>query len=347
MVTGLRAVIAGFAIVIALMAGLTVVDALYTVGTDRGQGSNTTNGVGIVGGSASFTADTVDSVYRARTSLNDSVNLSGAPDSNVTIDSDADLGHDLSVCTYGVASSDTVTNDRTQILLATQAAVLQYNGTTDEWQGYYYNTSSRNSFRASVTAASPNSPTLVCLNHGQQNLNVSANTTRGTNVTTGTSNIAAYPTGGNWNGTVEETRLYDYPLNTSQRADWVAEPVLAVNGEAPATRVTYDTTGTTADTFGVYFASGSATASNASLVTGRRGPAITEGTDYSISGSTISIGASNTLNQTGEVLYVTFLPLSGTMLQNVVQGFGSFSGLAALVPLLLIATVIIARLRSA
>lgn len=295
-----------------LLVGAIIVSIFITGGFSGGTTGAGTADLGILGGSQSIQTDygeSVESIDRVRASLNDSVALTGAPDSNVTIDSSADLGHDFSACTWGTLNSSVVTADEDGLLLATQSAVVWYNGTSDTWDGYYYNTSSRNSFRASVAAPSPDTPTLVCLNHGTQTLNVSANTTVGSDVATGSSNTATYPANvSGWHGTVEETRLYGSgPLNTSQRTEWVGEPALAVAGPAPSTRVTYDTRSTSIpSSFDVYFATGSASVSNASLATGQTAPAIAAGTDYSTSGDTVSILGGGQLDADGEVLYVDY-----------------------------------------
>lgn len=272
-----------------------------------GAGGNVTTSEDIVGGSDQF-GDSVDSVNFVRSSLNDSVRLTGAPDSNVTIDSDADLGNDLSACTWGALDSSVVTANDDGLLLATQQAVLWYNGTDDVYRGYYYNTSSRNSYVANVSASTPSSSTLVCLNHASQSLNISANTTTGTAVATGSSNSADYPANvSNWNGTVDETRLFATPLNGSQRSEWVATPGLAVNGSAPSTRVTYDVYGSSyGSTVPVYFSSGSASLGNATRATGFTAPSVTEGTDYALSGDTVTVLDGGVLEQDGEVLYIGY-----------------------------------------
>lgn len=262
--------------------------------------------VDIVGGSETISTGgaTLENVSRVRTSLNDSVQLTGAPDSNVTLDTGAALDDTWSVCTYASADSSVVTGDETRLAITSQAASLQYNGSTDEWQGHYLNTTSLDSYRASVAATSPTTPTLVCLNHDGSSLNVSANTTTGGSVATGSANDAPLLNGSSWAGSLEETRRYETPLNGSQRTEWVADPVLAVAGPAPADRVTYDTrAGSAPASFDVYFASGSATAANATLATGRAGPSVTDGVDYSISGDTISV-LGGQLDPSGEVLYL-------------------------------------------
>jgi hypothetical protein len=260
---------------------------------------------GITGASTSLGGN-VGSVNTVQSSLDEAVRLTGANDSNVTIDGDADLGHDLSACSWGTLDSDVVTNNENALLLATQEAITWYNGTSDTWEGYYYNTSSRDSFRASVSAPSPTTWTLVCLNHANQSLNLSANTTTGSSVATGSSNIADYPENvSNYNGSVEETRLFDEPLNGSRRTEWVAEPGLATTGPAPAARVTYDNFGS-GTSYTTFFASGTATATNATVVTGFGAPTVAGGTDYSISGGTLSILGGGVLEADGEVLYVGF-----------------------------------------
>jgi hypothetical protein len=265
--------------------------------------------VGILGGSQQFGAG-VESVSRVRTSLNQSAQLTGADDSNVTVEASFDLGQDFSVCTFAEADASVVANNETRLLMATEEAILWYNGSDDAWHGYFYNVSSRNSYRATVTAASPTSPTLVCLNHGGTSLNVSANNTVGNDTTTTASNIADYPENvSNWHGAVEETRLYGSgPLNTSERTEWLADPVLAIEGRTPEARVTYDTFATSAPSaFETYFTSGDAAANNVTLGVGRRGPVVTEGTDYDLAGETVQVLSGGVLDENGEVLYIGYV----------------------------------------
>lgn len=340
-----------------LLIGVVLLGTVFGFGTTTlgtAPTGNQTDAVAVSSGSGTIEAGSqvsVEEVFAVKTSLNDSVRLTGANDSNVSIDSSADLGHDFSVCTWATADSSVVSNNETRLLLGLQEAILWYNGTDDVWRGYYYNTSSRNSFRTNVSAPSPGTPTLVCLNHGGQTLNVTANTSIGANVTTGSSNTAAYPANvSNWNGTVEETRLYGAgPLNDTQRTEWVGEPVLALQGASPSTRVTYDTrAGTLPSSFEVFFASGSATPSNATLATGQSGPGIAEGSDYSVSGGTISILAGGALDTDGEVLYTEFGSVasdwSGT-LTSMSRQFQDVFTLMNLIPFLLVAFLVIAMLR--
>lgn len=345
MVRALQAVVVSAAIVIAFMTGVVVLDTIAdSAGTSTG--GNTTEIIGVTGGSASFSSNPVTTFQFAKTSLNESVALSGASGSNVTIDAGADVGTDFSACTWGELDSSVVSNNNDAILLTTQDGVLWYNGTADQWQGYYYNVSSRNSYTTAVTATNPTTPTLVCLNAVGSYVNVTANTTAGPNTVTTADNIADYPANvSNWDGTVDETRVFDEPLNGTQRADWVSEPVLAVDGEAPAYRVTFDNFGSSM-VYDTYFASGSATANGASVGTGLTGPAITEGTDFSVSGTTLSIlSGSTVLDPTGEVLYLAFVSEGSAAFGHIVSAWASLGSMAALIPLLLITVAIITILR--
>lgn len=345
---GFSEVAGGIVAVALIVLVLTIVvgPVASSLGVSTSDGGNQTTSEDIVGGSETFGSDVVG-INFVKADLNGSVRLTGANDSNVTIESDANLGHDLSACTWGELDSSVVSNNEDALLLATQEAITWYNGTADEWRGYYYNTSSRNSFRASVNATDPTNATLVCLNHANQSLNVSENTTTGSSVATGSSNVADYPDNvTNWNGTVEETRLFATPLNGSQRTEWVGEPGLAVQGPAPATRVTYDTFADGKTNYVTYFASGSATASNATQVGGFDAPAPTDGVDYSISGGTITLLDGGQFEADGEVVYISYTaealtgPMSGALsalfnmgeaaLVLVVMGIFALAGFAVL-----------------
>lgn len=346
-VVGIMALLLIGVVLLGMVAGM----APSFVGGAVGPGSQTDD-VPVLSGTGTIQTGqgvSVDNVTSVLTSLDDAVELTGTAGSNVTIDSNADLGSEFSVCTYAQADASVVSNDETRILLATESAVLQYNGTDNEWQGYYYNVSSRNSYRTAVAASSPSTPTLVCLNAAGSYINVTANTTSGPNTVTTASNIAAYPQGDNWDGTVEETRLYGTPLTSAQRSEWVNDPVLALDGITPAARVTYDTRASSIpSTFPAYFGDGTATPSNAALATGRGGPSVTEGADYSVSGDAISVLGGGTLDENGEVLYVEYDPLSSgwaATLTSASQQFQSTFSLLNLIPFLLVAFLVIAMMR--
>ena len=159
MVRALQAVIISATIVIAFMFGAIFLDTVSeTAGTGTSAGGNTTEIVGVEGGSASFSSNPVTSFQFAKTSLNESVELTGSPGSNVTINAGSDVGTDFSACTWGELDSTVVSNNENATLLTTESAVLWYNGSDDTWNGYYYNVSSRNSYTTSASATSPTTP---------------------------------------------------------------------------------------------------------------------------------------------------------------------------------------------
>ena len=351
MVKPVKALIASFVIVIAAMLMFTVVGALFDASdASLGDGASTAS-VGINDTTATFDSGTVTGVDRVRTSLNDSLALDGTANSELAMDTDANLEDSFSVCTYAEADSSVVSNNEARLLLSTQQAQLQYNGTDDVWQGRYTNVSNGSAWHANVSATSPSTPTLVCLNRHSGAFNISANTTTGADVATTGTTSAALLNGSNWNGNVDETRMYETVLNGSQRTDYVAEPVLAVDGGAPAARVTYDQFNTDLSDIEVYFSDTSASATSASVAGGRAGPAISDGVDYEINGGDITVlSGSSTLDTQGEVLYINYgagADETGELWQPLFSGIESFSGIVALVPLILITVAIISLLKRA
>jgi hypothetical protein len=183
----------------------------------------------------------------------------------------------------------------------------------------------------SVSEANATKLLPVCVVHENQQLQVHTNVSSGTAVATGTSN-AAYPgSTSDWNGTIEETRGYDYAVNASQRSEYHSDPTLAVTGPAPQWRLTYDTRGSLGGTLPVHFASGDATVTNATLVSGFSDPGINAGSDYKLAGDSIEI-LNGQLDANGEVLFIEF-NLEGVPLGLLGVGIALFALAVFYIPL--------------
>lgn len=315
---------------IALLLVMVMVSAVYGAVTDTGT-SNESEDLAVTGGSEQLSiklGQSVKSHNGVRTSLNDQARLRGS--GQIDVSTNASVGGDeWSVCTWSAAAPSVVDNDEARSIIGYETRTIYYDGTTDEYVGYYYDESDRQEYEVRIGAGAEQANQLICLQQDGGTLTLSRNTTT-TSQALSTAQTTAAPPSASWNGTVEETRIYDYPLNASQRAEWVGEPVLAVNGSAPSVRLTYDVR--PGDTPKTYFAPGSVTLTgDATLTSGFSGPSISRGTDYQwggIDGATITILSGGKLDQNGEVLYHSYsLSQYGGLINRVMAIGGAALGL--------------------
>jgi len=283
-------VIAAVALVmftVVLLVGVSLVDGVVSgIGGQAGPVNTSASPDPVTGQAVSFEDTsgeaTVTQVYDVVDSRGYAVALTGASDSYVQTDSDVTLTSDAtwSVSTY--AAVDATATGTTMTALSVDGRILlQYNGTAGSWAAWYYNESSRNSYRVSVTAPDPTNLTRIEARHNGSALTIYRNTTQGTTATTGTSNTAdAWPDATNWDGRLDETRTFDDPLPSSERASLVTNPVGPAPGTNRTARLMYDQGGGT--TTPIYFAGADATLSNASWVGGLPGASLTEGADYEL-----------------------------------------------------------------
>lgn len=257
----------------------------------------------------------IDEVSSVKSTLGDQIRLSGADDSQTELQSNIEVSDEWSVCTFATADSELVSKNESRTIVSMSVnddedVVLYYNGTSDAYEAWYYNVSSRNSYEANISAPSPSQRTLVCaLRSGDQLEVARGNTTGDATPTTGT-NTAPSPPSSNWDGYLEETRVYPSRLNNSQRAEWTDSPVLAVSGAFPEVRVTYDVRSRSVSSVPAYFSSGEMGLSNASLVDGATGPDLEEGVDYQVDGDEI-VALDGHLSGNGDVVYAAYAFDSG------------------------------------
>lgn len=271
-------------------------------------------------------AGTIESQYdgdisnvTVESTTGDAVSLDGSGNAGVNANLDVSLGDSWSACTYAAVDPGAENETRSVLALDTDRyeIVLTHNGSTQQWEAWYWDAATTQSHAAAVAAPDPTNRTLVCAtrNASAETLTVSRNTTVGAQTNTATGGFADRANATAWDGWLEETRLYPTALNDSQRQRWVNEPVLAVNGTAPVARITYDTREWKPDSVSVYFADSSASLSSAQIVDGASGPDLEAGVDYELAGlvqswlaggDIVVLDGSNKLTGNGDVVYTTF-----------------------------------------
>jgi len=196
------------------------------------------------------------------------VQLNGAPDSEVRSDADLSLATDgnWTVCTWARARDTTAEMD---VLSANGRIVLGYNGTATEWTLWYYDDASTSSWQLNASATTPGQGFYqLCAWQSNDELRFYINATRRDRVANvSKANIREAPVNtSNWNGTVEETRVFDDALDASQRNATVSDPTAALPSANRSARVMYDA-GSGSRVY-VWFNGTDATLSNGSWVSG-------------------------------------------------------------------------------
>jgi hypothetical protein len=277
-------------------------------------GSNPTSSaaddVVLAGGSgqvATGPGESASDIRNVRSTVGDAVRLTGANDSEIDVQASPAISGSHELCTVATADASVTSNDETRVLYQLKDLVLYYNGTTDRYEAWYYDDGSRESTVVGVAANDATAETLVCgqVNASTDTVTIYRNTTQGSSEVLDGDAPTESPPDNNWNGTIDETRVYNRTLTSSQRSEYNSTRALAVTGAAPALRITYDSFKSSPDSVATYFSGGGADLSNASLANGVSGPALTAGTDYTTDGDTISV-AGGQLDGEGEVVYADY-----------------------------------------
>lgn len=273
---------------------------------------------------SSVVVDSLD----VRAGLGDAVALTGANDSEVTTEQTVDLDDTWTVCSYATAAQAVVDNDESRIIAGEGGGVVYYDGSADEYRVYTYDSGSRDSYAAGVAAPSPTTRTLVCGDYNGTHLRASRNTTVGTPVETTGDSYVDLPDA-NWNGTLEETRVYDHVLSANERQQYVDQPSLSINGTIPDARLMYDVrdrsvggllSSTGDKTIEAYFIGGDAEATSVSFADGVEPVSIDEGVDYETRNynHTLILLDGGILG-TGDVLFVDWTTGGGDRPRQIIQ----------------------------
>lgn len=273
---------------IILLLGVALIGGIVDgVGGQTDPISKTASPDPIVGESVEF-ADTrgqaeITEVYGVRDSRGYAVSLTGASDSYVQTNADVTLASDATwtIGTWARADPGAV-NETITALSADGELLLQYNGTSDQWVAWYYDTAARDSYRVTVAATDPTAYTWVGARHNGTHLTIYRNGTEGGTVATdGGSDFAPIEVNStNWDGELDETRAVDDALTQSQIDSHVADPIAPLPGTNRTARVMYDAGAGTSTP--IYFTGTSMTLSNASWTTGLPGHSLTDGVDYEL-----------------------------------------------------------------
>jgi hypothetical protein len=361
MADGTRAIIASLVIVVALMVGLVIVDALAQSRSGSAD-SRIERDAAVFG--ASYDGDYVavndvvgtdETVYKT---TGYTVRFTGADDSELSADGPT-LGNDTNwhLSVWGNVDSGAGA-DTMQLAAVSDGEVrIVYDGASNEWLVFYYRQDTRNSYNATVATSGSEVGNFTNIQAGANDthLRIWRNNTLGQTVSITGDSTATARSPSNWDGRVEELRQFESVANTTLRSSLVSEPVEQRPSTNRTARVMFDAP-YDQDAL-VLFANADGTLSNASRV--RSGFArqvmqpknasneLAGTTDYAFDQDGPSIKITSSAMGASEldgapVAYVSYdRPAVATPLAQLTSWFN----VAAVLPLVLIAAAIIARLR--
>jgi len=289
--------------VLVSQVAVTASDAADEEGTGAAAISGGSGVVPLISGAA------IEEHQGAQSTLGDQATLDGSTDAEIAADIDAATAGNQALCAW--ATPDSVSSHRA--IAGYQYLELSYNGTSDKWRAYYYDEQTRSGYAATATPGNTATPTLLCgqVDRAGNRVELYENATEVAAANIDGGGVADAPPDTNWNGGLEEIRVFNDTVNASQQSEWLGEPVLSMDGAAPVARLMFDVRDRGASSVPVFFASGDATVgAGVTFTDGFSGPSISRGTDYSVGGldnnvfSTLSGGV---FDESGEVIYASFI----------------------------------------
>lgn len=358
MARAVEVLIASLALVVALFTGLVVVDDLVTAREATSGDVRVERAEGLLEGPGTY-VDVADgavgydeTVYQT---TGYAMNFTGAPDSELSATGVYDFGNDTSWHVSVWAHPDVGTG--TDVMKVTSVSdgelIVYYNGTAGHWAAWYYRADTRNSYEATVPTQHPQGNlTNVQVKANDTHLAIYRNATVGDEVAiTGDNSVDSPTAAGNFDGRVEELRVFDEPADATNRSELYNSPTEQQPDLDRALRVMYDQPDRP-ETL-LLIAGGEATASNVTFSAGfpedrmqrknlTNDLAGTSDYRFDSDGPRIAPVSGGELDG-APVAYVDYYrPETQVSLTGLMN---SWVQLAALIPLVLVATAIAARVR--
>jgi len=230
----------------------------------------------------------------AQQSLGDAAQFNGKTSS---LSGNADTPHDdtWTVTTFvQLDSSVTQSTARMRVVDLNGWVIIDYN--TTNWRVIYYDDTSLNSYSTEIDAPSPTTWTyLTAQSNGTHLIVARNNTIKSTIPLTDGSATSANFSADTLHGKVDETRVYDDNLSSSERQQPLDQPTAPLKGANETARIYYDTfPGET--TVDVFRTGQDLESTDVTFVDGFAGQTTTEGTDYRRDGATITALDGGTLD---------------------------------------------------
>lgn len=213
-----------------LFVGLAVFPAAESTIEDGG-GVEVTHQAAVFEGAGTFAsigsqAGVQESVFKT---TGHAVELTGADDSFVESASDFTVssGDNWTVSVWALVDSGQGDENMTAVSVDGRA-VISFNGSADQWEGWFFDEGSRASFQANVSASGNEvgNFTNVILWHNGTHLSIFRNGTRGDITATAGNGFADAPVNAtNWDGRLEELRTFGDAVDSTDRSELVNSPV--------------------------------------------------------------------------------------------------------------------------
>lgn len=352
--------IASVVIVIALLSGLIIVDEFVSARDAGGGDTRVQRAEALLQSSGTF-VDIADgqtghneTVYQT---TGYAINLSGASDSEFGATGVHDFGSDTSWHASVWAAPDAGT-DRQAMKVASVSdgeLIIYYNGSAGEWAAWYYRADTRDAYEVAVGASSPQGTlTNIQVRANGTHLAIYRNATVGEQADITSDSSADSPTeAGNWDGRIDELRVFDDPADSANRSALYNGPTEQRPGLNRSVRLMFDQPARP-ETL-ILIAGGSAAPTNTTFSAGHPADVmqvknlandLSGDSDYRFrrSGPEVAPVAGGELDG-APVAYVDY-DRPGTDV-SLVGLFGPFSQLAAIIPLVLVAALIIAKVEIA
>lgn len=224
--------------------------------------------VRLTDGSGELSWDGTVENFTIAQSLGDSVEFTGANDSE--LQGSATVPHDQTWSASLWAEADQVRTQRAAQLGGWLMVDLVNNSGTAEWRVTYYDDADWETYQISTTASSPTTWTHLTVTANESTLTLAENNTVVQSVPLADASGAPVPTNvSNWDGRLEETRVYNDVVSASQRQTLYSEPTAPVRANETA-RIYFDAWGDES-TIDVYRTGTDLTISNATVVEGFEG----------------------------------------------------------------------------
>lgn len=328
---------ATFAIGLAIV-GL-VLNPFFAVALESDPAGSFEEQVNMVGGSGDLSAESDITNFTIEQSLGDAVAFSGANDSELR--GRADIQRDETWSTSTWARVDAASENETMRALQFGGwLMVDYDGAASEWRVTVYDEQTLNTYQVTAAAPDPTTWTHLVVTHNESELALWVDGSVAATTPTTDGSDATVPTDvANWDGTVEETRVLDDLVDSSEVTTLHDTPTAPVRANESA-RIYYDAY-PEEDSVDVYRTGADLTLSNASFVDGFAGQdlekdgLLTNG-DYRLEGETVVAMAGGALDG-APVAFVSYDGRDGVF---SVSNLGDQAGGA--ISLLMVGLIIIA-----
>lgn len=296
---------------------------------------------------------TNERVYDSR---GNAVRMTGANDSYIQSTEDVTVATDdnMTVTAWGAVNSSSSSENMT-LLNAAGRVVIQFDGANTDWLIFYHSAETGESYQ--LRANAPNQPSTyehIAVRANGTHLTVfrDATAVNSTSLTDSGRAVAdADVNSSNWHGELEEVRSFDDALTNSTISELESDAVGPQPGHNRTSRIMFDEP--EKDNQLLFFASGRIATSNVTFVDGKPGSeldgvgliaSITGSTDYEWDSDGPRLRAVDGGEIDGApVAYVSYDKEGPSV--AITEGFASFIELAAIIPLLVVAVALLARLR--